>query len=786
MVFFQAAKRVFVLIFFIFSLISCDEENKAQIAGDLIQSFGASCSSYGSWSKVASKNTQSLIHQYEQLKHNDSCAEFSKDLEALNQLATSIHNVYSDQGYINYRQTQEELQELALASSSAVDPVLIDALKEEMISRQVDLARLRAEDTVSGISQDKVGYQDRYSVYTNELNQQFESMFMKTQSLSACLQQSPGAVVTLYSSIVSIAGSFVSPIVGTNMHILSGMMASLMRFLRQNKLNKAIWELYEAQMPTAVTCSLELMSNFTCQAEDAADIIKLQVEHISNPSLPSDFWQGINIINTHLPVINDWILKVKSGTEPQNKEDADRKNVVLEKRHLLDSKTSLVRSLFNEYERRIERTKDTNIQQELLVDMIDTISTSLAPFNGHVSQNDPFYEFRSNAFDFACYLVFGVVSDCDYDMQGENLKAYILRSVATNPRTPKTIRDIYWPQIYNNVKSKVDIEFDEVIFVGSRRLMAKAHEDTLGEVSPREALMLINEFLINFKQRSEADHSTRIPIITERILEIKTVIEIMDNYEGYYANKIKCDNNLSEDEDECDELRNPLREIYEIFRLTQGESYFNEMLFDFVNWDLNDRIKNDEIPEDIKKIIFQASSEMFRRLIAAGHDNYYNIMRDLDTARIESEANINSFRKFMFDSLPKMIKSLSDKAKENGETNEDAFNRKYSQQLAHLCTMIFVTGQDWPDKSSKKICNRSVLMSPNVGLDRELSIKISSLRGELEKIKKPVQRKKARSCIYYNFLRANRIAEVMAKALPRKGAGELLESLYLNLESVNP
>lgn len=83
--------------------LSCEfQDNPSQVAGDIVQSFGNSCSSYGPWSQAAQVHTDSLVKIFQKLKDSDQCKSLGTFLETLHQTTAQIHNSYSNDDYLAY------------------------------------------------------------------------------------------------------------------------------------------------------------------------------------------------------------------------------------------------------------------------------------------------------------------------------------------------------------------------------------------------------------------------------------------------------------------------------------------------------------------------------------------------------------------------------------------------------------------------------------------------------------------------------------------------------------
>lgn len=755
----------------ILGLTNCKGDNPAQVAGSIINSFSGSCSASGSWAQSARADTQALIQIFEELKNKDQCKDLSAILQQMSQTAASIHNAYGSPAYLQYRQKEEELQELTLALSTATDPQLQQVLSTAIVERQRDLAVARAAKTIEREGFSNIGPTDQYSVTTGQIASNFNNLFNYRGQLSQCLEQSPGAVMSLFSNLASVAGSFVSPALGSNLNVLSSMLTQFLGYLSVAKIDSAIWDLYDSQMPLATTCGLESMTNFYCQAEDAAEIVMTQANSYDDPNKePDNFWKGIDLIARHLPVLNNWLLQVKSGIVPQDDNDAKRVNSIIEKRNSLETTKNEVLGKLNRAMRLIERTDDVFVQKNALVNTIAELAKNLSgsgnEFSGFSKETgaNPFRELEKNQYKYACYLAVGINGECiaiPDAFAGKTLETFIGEIDNKTKISINTVINDHWPLILDQVTKNVLNEFNDIIFIDPSAIISEAHEDSPLNLSPREALVSFKTYLEDLKQRSlKRGKNFRVKNIDETIVLLTKGLEVIDD--------------VDVDVDDSRFENNPLIDLYNIFHLNNGIQFISDRASRFVDYDLNDRLEDGELPRNIADIIRSSNQEILKRLTASGVTSLNPVKRDLDIARGQARSNFQVFRKFMLEKLDKVVISENKKSIEIGESLADGPNRIYGQNIAHLCLLIYSTGDTWPSKASEQICKQSVFFSVYPDRDGTRKIEIGKLPAVLEKWNaKPLVKNKLRICSYYNFLRSERLFEVLKKKTSSRRAHNL-------------
>jgi hypothetical protein len=736
-----------IFIFCVLTLISCKEDNPANVAGEVINAFSDSCSSSGKWSQGAQAQTQSLIGIFNKLKEVDACKGLASVLNDVSQTATQIHGIYSDPSYLAYRQVEEELQQLTLTLASATDPSVQVEISALITAKQVELAKARAQKNIDDTNKNTIGFQDQYSKANQALGTQFVNLFNHTSELSACLQQSPSSVVSLFSNLSSVAGSFASPVLGANMQVLSGMMTTFLGYMRASHIDKAIWDLYDSQMPQALTCGLESMTQFYCQAEDASELVMRQADNFKevNSKRDNEFWSGIELISKKMPVLNGWLLSVRAGVKPRNDDDATRINRVREKRLRLDTFSTKVIGNLNNAKSRMSQTTDAHTKEDIKYSAVGYLASILSGSDSTQGAINPFQEFQSSTSRTACFLIKGVNFACPDIGYTEGLRSY-LEKLGLELVSIDEIQNIFWPQILERVTRKVSAEFNDIIFIDPNLLLSQVYEHTPKSVSPMDVLKGIKIFLANHLQRSQQKYPHRVHMIQETIDILDHVITSIDNY---IQNP------------DADTL-NPLIDINEVLKLEFGTQFIGERIGEFVRADINDRIDNGEVPKDLEEILRAANDEVIHRLTASGNTDLFLIKRDLDRAREQSADNFRVFRDFMLEAAGKAIQGLQKKSIESGETLVDGGRRIYGQSVAHLCLLVYATGDKWPDQATQNICNQSVLFSVYPDPASERKLVLSELPAKLSQYNdRPMIKNRKRICSYYNFLRAEHLYEIM-------------------------
>src|SRR6185369_13795205 len=109
-----------------------------------------------------------------------------------------------------------------------------------------------------------------------------QSMLKSSSGIQACLTQYPEVAIELASNLLAIGGSFVSPVYGAIGAIVGQLINLGVEVFRSSASNDALWSLYQAQLPSALGCGLESMTELYCDANDSFELLQVQATAYPN------------------------------------------------------------------------------------------------------------------------------------------------------------------------------------------------------------------------------------------------------------------------------------------------------------------------------------------------------------------------------------------------------------------------------------------------------------------------------------------------------------------------
>ncbi len=755
------------LVFFLASLLALNsacKDKKVNAANELISAFRSGCQSQGRWSDMALSQNRALETVVQAIQDSDPCKKYSQTFKSITSASQQVNLLLSDTSYSNLRIAEERVQELTLSLQNSTDPTTIPSLQQAIATAQVDLADQKANYTYNTSSKNQYHYNEATAMLANTL----QDMLKSTAGMGACLQQSPATAVQMASNLIAIGGSFISPLYGAGTLIIGQLLNMGVEYIKQSGTAAALWDLHANEMPMALACGMESMTELYCQANDALGLIQLEVSYYPTPGEPPHpIWRGLDLQGRRLPVLSQWLLSVKNGVEPSNPLEAQRQRQIWKKYNSLEDTYRLIIGELNYTKQLYDAGGTEEAKLGLLLRKITTLSQTLAyglsattpPYIQDASS--PFAEFSSDIFRYACYWVVGPGKICpEVDTARDTtIESYVRRTMLTELSVDKLFSN--WKAIYERVTAQVNIEFGQTITVDPNALLAAAFEPTPADVSPYEALVMIRGFLTDLQNETPRNNPQWSYLAVETLNLIHQVIAIL--------------NDFSESGDKTpDKNKKKIEEIFRLLKLGEGLQFFESRILNFVRWDIQHHLENGDFPKDVAETLRVSGQTIQERFLASGAKKG-PVIADLNFSRTLTQGNIKSFRNY-FEPIFALSVDRLDRAAREAHESPTGVDRPNGQSLAQLCTLILATGNDWPKDVSWEICSKTVLESIYSRPEQPLQIQVGQLASELKD--KPYQ---YRMCTFHRYLRAERLAEILRTRPTRRLLPSIQADRPLNL-----
>ena len=718
-----------------------------EAAQSLLSAFGGACASSGSWTQSALAHSQSLINVIQTIQNSDPCKPFISTLAQITSGSTQIQSLLNDQSYSDYRIAEENVQQLTLALQDAPPgSPLSAALGSQLVNAQIDLIQRRSASVVGS----DIANRNRFASANLQLSSYAQSLLQNTRGIEACLQHSPAAAVSIASNLLALGGSFVSPIFGSAGAVVSQLIGVGVETARNHSSNKALWSLYRNQMPTALACGFEAMTELYCNANDAFDLLELQAKAYTRlDGNPNPIWQSLDLQERRIPVLRNWLISVRNGVLPTDQQEAQRQNNAWARLQALDT---FLRNVNGEIRRNVflydGAAGNPAVQRNLLVTTIFNVAQILSGFSVGGVQNlgmpNPYQSLNATLEILSCwvtagYFTGGNVTVCPPPRPLEGLMGVLYIDKILLPAFPNTgIQDILtnFNSIHAVISKQISLEFAQTITEDPTPILAAALQPLPDNISPRDVLIRIQEFLKQKVAEDDGSNPQKLPLLKDTIALFTRGLET-----------------ISDTKDTPVDVK--IRNLFEIFHLDRGLQFFDNRIGNFIKWDIQDKMMRGQYPKDITDLLRIAGGDIRTRLVESGVRNLDNVTADLNNSRSLTAGNIAIFREFFIPTLAKSIKMLSERAKKSGEAKTGP-DRPFGQTLGHLCTLVLITGQEWPKKIPWELCAEASLSTIHPDPKKLLQINVEDLRKEIIGLNDQY-----RFCTYHRFLRASRLMEII-------------------------
>jgi hypothetical protein len=276
----------------------------------LINSFGVQCPqviprTVGS----ALVNLNSLYGVVQDLKSTNEC-NGSGDMSSV--LANYSNLVEKFSSKENEAQQQLVLEkQIALytqmLSNNALTPAQITYVENQIIQSQTSLVNIKA-----GL----IRFQDfsgRESQGANQLVSSLDGFLSYTlaNQSNACYQNKTAQVTNLISNVLMTTAAFATP--GASLALAtSGVVTSTIgKFIGDAKFNKTMSNINDVEMPLALRCVSEVLTEQYCSARETVDLIN---DNIDSQNKSNAKFDGINLLRFQLNKLSLWLEAIHAGS----------------------------------------------------------------------------------------------------------------------------------------------------------------------------------------------------------------------------------------------------------------------------------------------------------------------------------------------------------------------------------------------------------------------------------------------------------------------------------------
>ncbi|MFP5384863.1 MAG: hypothetical protein ACLGHN_02205 [Bacteriovoracia bacterium] len=633
----------------------------------LLEYFSANCQSQGEWTRSALGQSIALIESLRSISNDEDCKSVGgsiAQLGLLNQQLTNLANTNETQSRIAEINAQE--QELLIQVSNSSDPDTLAAINAKLRDLQVVRAGLIGRDD----AQRDLATPDKVSALTNVI-QIANTTFSQITSNQTCLNKHP-TILKSATSIMSAVGAttaVINPALGIGLMAGSEFLGNTIEGIRRNYSSRMIRRISDDTVAQeAYKCALESMSDKFCQMQDAEAFLDFKERYRHDHSLNSELASAIRLNERELPVLIDWLNKIRSGVTPTTTADAQRQNVVFARETFIRSREATGFGLIAE-----SRVIFDNSEEKDRWSIIRTLVYSLLP-HAELHYRNPFFEIYSDGY--APFYLLGLPDDASIRQSQSAGGGYYNLDNWPGKETYKIDFDAIKSNYENWVaraRVRVNQELTQVLQPDALQTLTSAYDRSGNrwKVSPMDSLKKLIEF-IETNPPAERDYAFRK-------LYISTFNKLKQIYETTEDAIIRRENDYLNNNTES------VKEIYDVAQLQYGTVVIEARLDMIVRLSLLELLRNS--PEEDQILVAQLlAAERFTETISKvkGTENIALIRSDLYSGREITMSNLDAFASIFWKNINRILQKL--KYEEETSSGTIARSKRYSR--TEMCFLL--------------------------------------------------------------------------------------------------
>lgn len=512
--------------FYLLTLLVSSPVLAEAIPGEiLLDVFAQSCPSNGEWTQAALNDSKNLIAVIDAIAKDEDCKTLGGalgQLATLNDQVTQLAEMSETKKQIAAYDAQE--RDLLIEISKSTNQVDIDnmnlSLRTIQVGRAGLLGRESAQKEMSGTNA---------VVALSRAVQAADASFSQIAANQKCQEKNPTLLTAATSMVTSIgsAVSAINPALGIGLQAGGVFIATAADQIRLGTFNRRIRRLAEGTTAyNGYKCALETMNTRWCDMVDARSFLAYKTRIRAN-ELSNELKEAIRLNDREIPVLLDWLLKVKSGVAPQTTADGERQRYAYARKATLEALEAKGISRINQ-SRSEYQTVESDFAQRW--NLIRAIVNELAPPPNPYQQSDiknPFHDVWPAGY-LPYYLIGVSIDDESIRTQGNFLPLDNWKKPATFNPDLDTVRKNF-QDLVKAARIKVEREMTEVLRPDAAFTLATAYDipGNAYKISPMTAL----QNLISFFEKNPPKEDERpfLKIYNGTLQKLQTIREATEN-----------------------------------------------------------------------------------------------------------------------------------------------------------------------------------------------------------------------------------------------------------------
>lgn len=746
----------FAKLFFLIAVLgfsfSAQANNKYQISDLLMKSFGSACRSVGTYSNASLSHTQSLISFVKSLQSDPDCNQTEGLMDTLFIFETHLRDLQHPSERSEIFRLEQEVESLTVSMDQTADADLEAALASQLVTSRLDLISARSTYHAyrkSNKQNRKVeGYYSALSALRN--------MITSMPTLERCYNGNVQRMSQLFGNGLGVASYFVNPALSAALAGTSAIITSAVDMYKQLQMERAISNTSQAILPTALSCSAEVLMDSYCDSIEAERVIKQYATDYINKT---SGWSGINLVMRELKPLIDWVDLVRAGSPALDAFDADRRIEIV----VLDNFLRKLKPKMEGYEAATEDELGSlpasinlsdflqgkiTIYNNLL--MSGTASSSLMFNTSTPEQTNPILQIVRREILVFKLLGFAELPKCGL---GDNIRTcndfqdYVKNASNGSNGTQTITFDLSdWNEIKRNAdqvnqdaREYVNSRLSKVLNHDPASLLVQAFDNYPGLASAFQIVEALIHYGAEVKayltlSNQSGEYWVKIRNIDKTMEMLQTLRKTLTNWLGDSQNLVENTRNA----------KSVVKEIFDLLRLEHGERYLLDRLNNIVKWDVASHINNNEFDQRMVEIAQISNTELISDLTSYGMFDLQEVLADVQNSKSIMKSTLGAYYNTMAIYFARAFRLI--------EKNKLSPGVKAKLCVHLLGSQLFERSKGYR-RQFMRACKGTALESI---YRADHSVKFDDFITSEGKYLKDFD---TRQCLYYNFIRKNKLIE---------------------------
>jgi hypothetical protein len=674
------------IFFLVFCFIPLIQTHAVDIKGkDLLDFFGATCPSQGEWTRKVLNDSEALIKILQNVDKDPDCRTISGALAQIGLLQNTVMNFENYQGAQKQLQTLRlQEQELSLQLSTATSDSERSQIQAYLREIQLQKIALTAtnESLASSLKQIDKSYAQLIAISNAALQTAARSPL--------CFEKNPSLLTTLVSVTTAVGSALTvtNPALSLGLSATSTLFGQTLESLRNWRNQIRISRIAtDNQTQFGLLCAMESLSNRWCELNETESMLELKFRTSVEAQLDSDFGAVIRLYDEDVPILLDWLAKIRTGGRASSTADAftrsgvnTRLQDVLDARNQGDGLYSQNRPLY---------LKATTSTERWLI--LKRIVISFIRFTGGVSSiggdsnQKALYQIYDSSY--APYYLLGLSRSADIPRENGVLKDFSRVDLSELEKLPgfKLDLEVFRKQLESWVQDAEKMVNSEILNIQQPdplEVLTRAYEKGNGQrkKAPIETIESLILFLrSNYPQVHRNNHRPFKKLYEDLISRLEQIVVLLDE--------------VIKEKPDSDETSAPLKpqeivdKIAEIAELKYGTVVFSARLEMITRLSIDEYLKKN--PSSDQNVVIQflyANSFLEVLNLVSGKTSDEYLMEDVKQAKIGAYSNLNNFSvlfKEHFEKLAQRLDQITRDPKIDKKVKQD-----HERQLARLCLHV--------------------------------------------------------------------------------------------------